>query len=70
MRVQFKTVLGRRSRTPGVFAIADGERVRWSPRRGWECDCMFPEAPLCDHVAHVRGLLDASVFELREVLAS
>jgi hypothetical protein len=70
MRVQIKTVLGHRSRTPGVFAIVEGERVRWSIRHGWECDCMFPETPLCEHVTAVRDVLDASVFEPATASAS
>jgi hypothetical protein len=62
MRVQIRTVLGLRSRTPGVLAFADGTRVRWSPRYDWECDCMFPGDPTCQHITSVRSLLDPAVY--------
>lgn len=61
MKVQFLRVLGARSRTPTVIAVADSHVVRWRPRDGWSCDCDEIEHPDCPHIPAVEQLLDPRV---------
>lgn len=60
MTINFLRVLGHRSRSAAVLAIADGEQVRWQPTDGWSCTC-DTDADDCPHVDAVADLLDPRV---------
>ncbi|WP_448810460.1 hypothetical protein [Agromyces bauzanensis] len=65
MSIHILRVLGIRSKTPGVLAIAEGHMVRWDPRRGgWDCQCLTPADEYeCEHIEAVRNLIDQRVTE-------
>lgn len=64
MKVEFQRVLSIRSKDPGVLAHVDGLLVRWSPRRGWFCECVgLWNTCICTHVRVARESLDPAVFE-------
>jgi 4-hydroxy-3-methylbut-2-enyl diphosphate reductase IspH len=61
MSVKFLRVSGHRSHEPVVLARVDDHGVRWTDRKGWECDCDQPVDATCPHVEAVADLLDPRV---------
>lgn len=60
--IKFLRVLGIRAKDPGVIALVDGNKVTWSTRRPWDCECLTDDDDLeCIHIADVRELLDPRV---------
>lgn len=61
MKIQFLRVLGQRSQSPAVVAVADDHLVRWRPTAGWSCDCNEASSPGCPHIPAVGSLIDPKV---------
>lgn len=63
MNIRFLRVMGTRSGTPRVLAIADEHPVRWAPNSGWSCTCDELSFPTCPHIPAVEALIDPRVTE-------
>uniref|UniRef100_A0A5Q5BL49 SWIM-type domain-containing protein n=2 Tax=unclassified Mycobacterium TaxID=2642494 RepID=A0A5Q5BL49_MYCSS len=61
MNIRILRVIGRRSHSPAVVALADDHLVKWSPRDDWTCSCDEATFPDCPHIPAIEEVLDPRV---------